>query len=480
MSNNLIAENLSVSPLTVLRWIFLLFLLFALLLAGLTRDLPLHLVSIGFFGLAGIAPFFIDREFRFPRIIVLALFYVVILAGWAALQSLPLSGNLFVHPIWQSAAALQNQTLGAISIEPADSFAAIIPITLPFAVFITAYILFPDDVSALFLLAAQIAIAVIGAIIAIGELQLAPKLLLFAEKRYYLDSLTAYFVNRNTSATYLAIHLVAASGFAFNYWQALGSEGVRLFLFGRGTMKQQKTGWKLLLSSAAVIILMLALMLTKSRAGIASCALGATILWSILAFYGPIDLGRRAKMQSRTTKTRARIIRLSIVYATIAVTILLFGNQVLLRAMEAGAEDARFCMYPGMVELLKDNWLVGTGFATFEDAFTPYRPSLCEMKYAWEKAHSFYLEGWISGGVIFPLLMTLAVAIILITLIAGLRARKRYRWVPATGLGVLAVALAHSTVDFSLQIPGFAISYAAMLAAILRMASWRPPTRRKV
>lgn len=477
MSENLIVGNLPVSPLTVFRWIFLLFLLFALLPAGLTRDLPLHLVSVGLFGIAAIAPFFMDQGSRFPRIIVLALFYVVILAGWAVLQSLPLSGNPLIHSIWQSALAFQSQNLGTISIEPADSFTAIIPLTLPFAVFVAAYILFPDDASALFLLAAQIVIAVIGAIIAIGELQLAPKFLLFVEKRDYLDSLTAYFVNRNTSATYLAINLVVASGFAFNYWQALGAEGVREFLFGYGTVKQRKAGWKFLFSSAAVIILILALMLTKSRAGIASCALGATILWSILAFYGPIDLGRRIKIESRA-KRRAQIIRLSVVFVTIAVTILLFGNQALLRVMEAGAEDARFCMYPGMIQLLKDNWLTGTGFATFEDAFPPYRPSLCEMKFVWEKAHSFYLEGWISAGVMFPLLLILAVVTILIMLIAGLRSRKRYRWVAAAGLGVLAIVLAHSTVDFSLQIPGFAISFAAMMAAILRMASLRPTTRR--
>ena len=45
----------------------------------------------------------------------------------------------------------------------------------------------------------------------------------------------------------------------------------------------------------------------------------------------------------------------------------------------------------------------------------------------------------------------------------GIRRRRRDRIYPAIGVAATALVAAHSTVDFSLQIPAVAVSYAFLL-----------------
>jgi hypothetical protein len=80
-------------------------------------------------------------------------------------------------------------------------------------------------------------------------------------------------------------------------------------------------------------------------------------------------------------------------------------------------------------------------------------------------AHSVFLEGLLTLGVLFLPCAALAYYVLIKAFAHGAAHRRRYRYVPLTCLGILLMLTLHSLVDFSLQIPGFALAAAAVLGS---------------
>lgn len=403
-----------------------------------------------------------------PAFVVMAILLV-----WIALQSLSFDGNPFANAIWAATSALSGAAGGAISVAPADTIATAAPIALPFATFIAGVLLFDDDEKVIGLLAYLVAVATIGAIIGIIQLNFFPNSLLFFEKQFYLDSLTAYFVNRNTTGTYLAIHLIAACGLTFHYAQALGREGLGRLLDSDPGYIQPGIG-RLILCGSAVPVILVALLLTKSRAGLGAGMIGLALFGAILVYYGPSRKMRHG-WRSLVSHPRSRVyrwMRVVVLLAGCGILVWFLGGRALLRA-SAVTGDERFCVLPGIVRLLADNWVFGTGFGTFLDVFPAYRPSSCLIDGIWDRAHNFYLEAWIVAGVIAPILILGVISWLVWKLVVGIRSRKGYRWMPVAGSGMLLTVVLHAAVDFSPQITGFSAVFAAMMAGILQVSTLR-------
>lgn len=444
---------------------------------GSVRAEPLHLLSTIAFALGAVSLLFLDRRSGAFSPVVLSLGMALFLAAWALFQSGFDFGWVSPHPVWQSASEIIGPLRGAISIAPSDTIEAIIPITLPFVVFASCYILFDSDSSVTSFLGLGVAIAVLGAVIAIAQLEFAPDTLLFGPKRYYLDSLTAFFVNRNTSATYLAMQMIVAAGFCLKY---AGSFDARRLLAGlAGPVQKSRSGNPalapaLLVSLMAFAILFTALMLTKSRAGAAAGLVGLALFLLIAAYHGPYRRRARGAIRGsggvRKTTVQRRLARSLAMLLVLVLAAGTFAGRAVLRAETRGADDERFCLYPGMVRLLHDNWEFGTGFGTFRDAFSPYRPPECEVLSIIDRAHNFYLEALITAGVVVIPLAVIALSFLLAVIFRGIRLRNSMRWLPIAGLGVLVTVILHSIVDFSIQIPGFAVWFAAVMAGVVRVS----------
>ena len=190
-------------------------------------------------------------------------------------------------------------------------------------------------------------------------------------------------------------------------------------------------------------------------------------------------MDQRSGQQSSVS---ARFSRATTVIAVSVIVILVFaflGGRVIMRADLQGFEDGRFCAYPTVIELLKDNWIFGTGLGSFAEAYARFADPLCGKNVFWDRAHSFYLEGWIDLGIIFVPLLLIAVVGLFLVFLSGLRKRKSLRWVSATGMAVLLLFLLHSIVDFSIQIPGVAVSFAAIMAAVVVLSLNRNKSARK-
>jgi hypothetical protein len=107
--------------------------------------------------------------------------------------------------------------------------------------------------------------------------------------------------------------------------------------------------------------------------------------------------------------------------------------------------------------VINDHLWLGTGLGTFAWIFPSYRPNDISAFGVWDRAHSTPLEIAAEQGLPFASLVVCAFLLIFFVLIAGVTTRRVGRIYPAAGLLAALLATAHSMIDFSLQIPGFAI-----------------------
>lgn len=390
-------------------------------------------------------------------------------AVYVALQSWPLPLGVG-HAIWPTAAELLDTGRAALSAEPGTTRHAIPALVLPFIVFMATLTLFPDDGRALLLWRALAGFGAAAAAVSVMQFVLFPDTLLLGPKQHYLDSLTGPFVNRNTAATFFGLAAVLTAGCLLQSWQTLRARrDARPF----GEHAEHRTAdrgphRRLALWSLALVVILVALALTRSRAGIAA-SYAALALFLCGALFG--------FLRDRRSPAVAAIWVSAGAVGLVALFWLISG-RALLRLETQGLSDSRWCAYEYTWAAIRDHPLLGTGFGTFPAVFPSYRLGACFPYGEWTKAHSVYLEAYLGLGLPF-IAMLLAVVIVLLRAYArGYRERRRARFAPVGGLAMLVLVLLHSAVDFSIQIPGVTVFFAAGSAAAvaISLGRYRRPT----
>lgn len=438
--------------------------IFALLCFGSVQRLPFLLASSTMLLVALTAALFIGEPVRARGLFRATLFLLAVLCLWVLLQSLQFSGNPLAHPAWVDASRVTGVDGGSISVGPADTLASGLQLAMPLVTFMTGLILCTSDDRAEQMLRRLTVISAAIAVFGLLQFLAAPRMLLLWEKTAYLDSLTTVFVNRNTAATYLGLTMLGLTVICEQYRR----KG-RFQLFRRWVLKGvlPRSIDKMLWPGLAVLTLVLtimALMLTRSRAGIASSAVAMLVLIPLMILSrtsaGNSDNGRLPP------RSMWRSIALVIAGSAMVVLFLsLFAGRMLVRAQARG-EDDRFCIMPGIFRAIGEFPLTGTGFGTFADAFPAYRDPHCWLIGVWERAHNSYLEGMMGLGMLFPLAVLFAFSVLIWTLFRGLKDRRRLRPYPALGVAAIILVALHAILDFSLQIPGFALFFAAFIAPL--------------
>ena len=279
-----------------------------------------------------------------------------------------------------------------------------------------------------------------------------PTAVLWREKVFYVGSLTATFINRNTAATYFGSS--AAVCLVLLLWR------VRTQL-PKGRIAWRKVPEHILLESGTdrqIIVRFLllfacvaALFLTSSRAG---------VLISLAVLTGEFFLFFRRDLRGART-----IISLVAFVAVAALVILQLGGGVVSGRIESSglSDQGRLSAYRAVLRLIADNPWFGTGWGTFAWAFPPYRGDDVSMMGVWDIAHSTPLEIAAELGIPLCLLVISAWIVAFVILIRGAIRRRRDAVVPIAALSVSLIGVAHSMVDFSLQIPGYMIVAFAVL-----------------
>jgi O-antigen ligase len=120
-------------------------------------------------------------------------------------------------------------------------------------------------------------------------------------------------------------------------------------------------------------------------------------------------------------------------------------------------EGGRLATYRATLRMIADHPWFGTGQGTFAAAFPAYRSPDPTILWVWDMAHNTLLEIAADMGLPIAVLVTVAWILVFLVLIRGAVIRQRDIILPVVGLSVGTLGVLHSLMDFSLQIPGYAI-----------------------
>ena len=105
-------------------------------------------------------------------------------------------------------------------------------------------------------------------------------------------------------------------------------------------------------------------------------------------------------------------------------------------------------------------WL-GHGYGNFEEAFAQHRDERFTDRV--DMAHNTYIEHLVELGVPATLLLYVGPLLLFGYCVRGVFVRRRDQLFPLVAVGATVLVALHALVDFSLQIPAVAVTYAALL-----------------
>ena len=207
----------------------------------------------------------------------------------------------------------------------------------------------------------------------------------------------------------------------------------------------------------------LAVLLSRSRGG-------SLILVATLILIAILLAVQRQKTRSAGLPARASVVLLALV---LAVGLVVGIGPLLDRfaQLEAGAQD-RTKIYLSTLELISDHPIVGVGPGMYKWRFRPYQTEQGRTRF--DHAHNDYLETAAEWGMPFALLLwSFLVWRLWRSIRTFLTAHRSWPQGLALGCaGSIFSLLAHSLVDFSLQIPSIAMTFFAIVGLAWSLESW--------
>ena len=289
------------------------------------------------------------------------------------------------------------------------------------------------------------------ALFGIAAFLIDPGHVLWMKKQAYFTVLTATFINRNTAAVYFgSCAIVWLLILMERLRQRLPPAGLSLIVIGQAL---QNPGRDMIIGASAFFLCFAAMFLTGSRAGVVLSLLAAAIAVGLFVLK-TVPLGRKALRY--------------LLAAACGLFILteVLGAGVMARFdIEGLAGGGRTDTYRSTLAMIEDHPWFGTGLGTFASVFPAYRSSAGTSWGTWERAHSTPLEMASELGLPMAGVVTAAWIGALAVLGHGLWVRNRDHIIVVAALAVAMLANAHSLIDFSLQIPGFALVVLALVGA---------------
>jgi O-antigen ligase len=271
--------------------------------------------------------------------------------------------------------------------------------------------------------------------------------------------LTSTFVNRNTAAVYFGACSVI--------WLLPVCEQILNQRSNRDVTRinhQQLWLAQFVLLLTMMVICLLATFMTGSRAGVSVSLLGFVV--AVVGFLYRDLVGRRGVF-----------VAVGAGCGLASLTLYFLAGNVVARFFEDGSIDhTRLSVYHSTLRMIVDRPWFGTGLGTFALAFPAYRSDDISMYFIYDRALSTLLELAAEAGLPLASIVVIGWMIAFGVLAHGVRTRRRDRIIPAAALSVGLLAVFHSLVDFSLQIPGFAIVVFGLLGVGVSQSFSSPET----
>lgn len=445
-----------------LRWLFFLAIMLAVVPNGSVDPFFKGLNALTF-GLLLCALAFVSLRSPVARHCVhLILAIIVAVSAYIVFQAWMGPVWYFTNPAWQDAIDLGVVDEGAISLAPAESLAAIPSLIVPFVVAALAIALHQDDQAARQLWKRLAYLGGVLAVIALIRHDVFPQAHLFGTRPRSDPSLSGNFFNRNVAAAFFALACFASLGvIAMAASQISVASIKRRFAsfdyLSDSRYRQLAVGVFLFVASFT------ALMLTQSRGGVSFSLLAMLASASVVYMVWP----HRAK------KGPPRWLVAGLIGLVCGLVFIALGGRTLVRIDDSGFDQARACVAAATVTAIADYPLFGTGFATFQEVFPVYRTAECGIRGIWFEAHNSWLEGYLGLGLAFAVLVAVCIWRIASICVRGIRQRRRMRAIPVFAIAATTYVGLHSLVDFTIQIPGIAIYFSALISSALVISSNR-------
>lgn len=279
------------------------------------------------------------------------------------------------------------------------------------------------------------------------------------EKEWFTDVATGTFISRNNFAAYLEMAIPIALTLAL---LALGSAarapaGRPEPLKRRLAAATGRQSFRSLLLLMAAFLMAIALLMSRSRMGIAAIAFALVV--------GGLTVGLHGRSR-----------RFAVASVAVAGVAGLFASQIDIRPIVQrfdalqweidGSGYGRRQVWTQAMPMLASYPLFGSGMGTWEDAFSPFRDDATQVRV--DFAHNDYLEFLAESGAAGLAVLAIVPAIFLLR-----RRRGPARVDPhdeiglGAAVGLVALAL-HSFTDFHLSIPACALVGAVLAGLALR------------
>lgn len=379
---------------------------------------------------------------------------------WAFLQTV--GGPFCCHPLWEETkTALGTEVFEAISITPALFHESLLRMLGYVGCFLLAFFAGRQPGQALLILKVLAGSAVVYALYGLFVQSTGLNVVLWYDKWAYRDFLTSTFVNKNSYATYAGLGVLACLALMWRQAkQNLHNKSKQLLLAAWLERFGVKEAMPLLMSFTVFA----ALIMSGSRGGIASSLIGC------LAFVIGLAINRRWRWRIWAAVVGPGLLLLT--------GFALFGSDILVdrlgNAQMESDVSIRADAYALMLNALDDNPWLGFGLGSFDSAFRLYRDSTIRLWF--QHAHNDYLELALELGIPAALMFIGAILLMIGCCLQGIWVRKRQEVFSILAVAASVLVGLHSLVDFSLQIPAVAATYATLLGLGVAQ-SWSSRTK---
>ncbi|MFA6279329.1 MAG: O-antigen ligase family protein [Bdellovibrionales bacterium] len=381
----------------------------------------------------------------------LAIIGFSIIIFWTFIQVASWPPESWHHPIWQEAQGLLGPLKGSISVDTGVFAESLLRLTGYGACFLLAFIGGRDNANAARLVRVIAMAGVAYALYGLLAQSMGSDTILWYKKWAYQGFLTSTFVNKNTYAAYAGFGLICGAAL-------LGQRFKHITITDPLLAKRSKTAAliaSLTLTDYAALfslfLILAALALTGSRGGITSSLIG------LMGFFVAMLWHKRSKSPRWLWIGLSGIILFAFFVA--------LGGGTLLERLDQNklGEDmgSRLQAYQLEGQAISDNPWLGFGLGSFEPAFRLYRDSSLPIWF--HHAHNDYLEMMMDLGVPAAMILFLSLGLLVSCCVSGLGKRKRDAHYAAIAIGASLLVATHALLDFSLHIPAFAATYAALL-----------------
>ncbi len=386
-----------------------------------------------------------------PVTVPLLLFALVI--SWIGFQTFALPDGSLPNPIWPLAAGLESSIANrSISVNPMNSADTAMRFLTYASVFLSVYLLASNSARASVFLWAFVTSACLFAVYGLARYGVDWEKILWYES--INSNLTGPFVNQNNAATYFGLALVCVLGLLLQAFRKTERSSRNSSLRYRFIAAMQGLPGRTGLLLMVFIILLVALLLTGSRAGIGASIAGCMTLIVLRLLKNGRNDGQGAQ----------HFAGLLFMLVLVAVIFEMSGGRFAQRMLSADIDaGGRFDVYLMTWNSISDNAMYGTGAGTFQDVFPVYRDQTLGHAATWDKAHNDYLELFLGLGIPAASMFLLALFLVFLSVLRGYFRRRRDSIYCGIAVSSTVLVALHAMVDFSLQIQAVAMAFAMLL-----------------